>query len=336
MKGESGSPIDPLLGAALPTGAGVPVEGRVESPVSAPVATPSGPPTTTIVIGGDDDLPDATYAVEPSRSIDDPDPRRPRVDPRMKARRLAVRRAAGRRRLWWVVAAGVLVVLGLAALAVFSSSLFDVENIEVSGAVNSDPEQIAEITDDLLGQAILTADLDSIETRIETLPWVKYAQVTMDFPHTVRVQVAERTPVAAFQSADNRWRIVDLDGRVIDVLAGRPIDYVAIFGPGPDKIAGETAVEFSTIAQFVTALPPVLRPLVQSFTMDDELSVTMVLDLSTAAGGDETLVDLCAAEDLDVQQLVALMAFIETKIDRNRPPERITACRPDLVTTSST
>ena len=107
-----------------------------------------------------------------------------------------------------------MLLAGLGALAVFSSTLFDIEQIRVTGATNSDPAEIAEITDDLRGQAILTADLGVISDRLELLPWVKYAQVKMRFPHTIDIQIAERTPVAAFQSADGRWRVIDLDGRV--------------------------------------------------------------------------------------------------------------------------
>jgi cell division protein FtsQ len=317
--------LDPLVGA--PTGSVMPPPSPPLDPAASPESAGARP--RTIVIG-DDELPDATYTATNSRSPEDT--KGPRVHPRMKARRIAVRQAAGRRRVWWAAVLVVVVVLGLAALAVFSSSLFDIQHIRVSGVANSDPAEISEITDDVMGKAILTADLHSIKVRLEQLPWVKYAQVKMQFPHTVLVQIAERTPVAAFQSADGRWRVIDLDGRVIDVLAGRPIDYVAIFGPGPDKIAGESAPEYANIAQFVTALPPVLRPLVQEFEVDKDFNVSMTLALRS---GDLTQVDLCAADQLDVQQLVSLTAFVQTRLDSTKaPPARITACKPDLITTS--
>ena len=317
--------LDPLLGA--PIGPEMPAPGTPLEP-AAP-GDGAGSKLRTVVIG-DDELPDATYTNTNSRSPDEA--KGPRVHPRMRARRIAVKQAAGRRRIWWAAVLVVLLVLGLAALAVFSSSLFDIQHVRVSGVTNSDPAQIREITDDILGKAILTADLHGVKVRLEQLPWVKYAQVKMQFPHTVLVQVAERTPVAAFQSADGRWRVIDIDGRVIDVLAGRPIDYVAIFGPGPDKIAGESAPEYANIAQFVTALPPVLRPLVQAFEVDRDFNVSMTLALRS---GDLTQVDLCAAEQLDVQQLVSLTAFVQTRLDSTKaPPARITACKPDLITTS--
>ena len=133
-----------------------------------------------------------------------------------------------------------------------------------------------------------------------------------------------------------------MDGKVIDVLAGRPIDYTAVFGPGPDAIAGESALDYAKIAQFATAIPPMLRQRVQHFTVDDAMDVTMTLNLTddlALTSRDEkrfTQVDLCAAAELDVEQLVALTAFIETKVLGDpRPPLRITACQQDLVTTSN-
>jgi hypothetical protein len=341
----SGGPIDPLLAAppGAPNDAPAPVDRSVDRGADGDTdGDTEARHVTTIVIDAEDDLPAAIYTVSEARSPDDPAPTGPRVDPRMKARRIAVSQARGRRRLWWLVGVAVVVLLGLVALGVFSSSLFDIENVRVVGAANSDPQQIAEITDDLRGKPILTADLDAVERRLEALPWVARAEVRMDFPHTVVVHIAERTPVAAFQSADGRWRVIDIDGRVIDVLAGRPVDYPAIFGPGPDAIAGETVAAYAPVAQFITAIPPLLRPRVQHFEVDEEGSVTMILDLDLGApvGGPArrlTQVDLCAAADLDVQQLVALTAFVETKIDRTKaPPQQIRACEQDQVTTSGT
>jgi len=332
VPGSGGAPPDPLL---MPH----PVYHMPEPQEPAEGELSEGR-VGTIVIDAEDDLPEAIYTVQEARSPDDPGTTGPRVDPRMKARRLAVSQARGRRRFWWVIAFVVVLLLGLGALAVFSSSVFDIERVRVTGAVNSDPTQVSEITDDLLGKAILTADLTAIADRLEKLPWVKYAQVKMDFPHTVVVQLAERTPVVAFQSSDSRWRVIDVDGRVIDVLAGRPIDYTAVFGPGPDNIAGETAPQYAKIAQFTTAIPPMLRQRVQHFTVDDQMDVTMTLnlteDLTLRDERKFTQVDLCAADELDVEQLVALTAFIETKVLGDKtPPLRITACQQDLVTTSN-
>jgi cell division protein FtsQ len=161
---------------------------------------------------------------------------------------------------------------------------------------------------------------------------VKYAAIQMAFPHTIEIQIAERLPVAAFYSTDNKWRAIDIDGRVIAVLDGQPVDYPSILGPGPVAVPGDSEPDFGRVGQLITALPPKLRPLVKVFEMDQSGNVSMTLQINDKG---DTLVDLCSAKALDVRQIVALMAFINTKVDPQKsPPGRITACKPDLVTTS--
>ena len=341
----SGATFDPLL-IPLPDDT-QPTGGRTDGPtqamagqtsattlVDAPV--PADPNATTaaaprVVVIGDDELPDASYTAQSSRSPDDA--RGPRVHPRLKARRLAVRQQAGRRRVMWSVVLGSLVLLVIVAALVLSTPLFAISKIKVSGVVYTDQEQVSEITSSIRHKPILTTDLDAVERRLAALPWVKYATVQMHFPHTVVIQIAERTPVAAFLGEDNQWRPIDIDGRVIDVLEGRPVDYMAIYGAGPSLKAGESAPEYGRVAQLVTALPPALRDVVKVFEVDQQFNVSMTLAINKRG---DTLVDLCAAKNLDVLQIVALTAFINTKVDpKQAPPGRITACKPDLITTSN-
>lgn len=287
--------------------------------------------TRVVVIGGDDDLPDASYTAQPSRSPDDV--RGPRVHPRMKARRLAVRRDAGRRRLYVTAVLGAIVLIGIAAVGVLSTPLFAISTVRVNGLVYTDQEALSAITKSLRGKPILTADLNAVRDRVEALPWVKYATVAMDFPHTVVVQIAERTPMAAYLGDDNQWRVIDVEGRVIDVLEGQPVDYTAIIGAGPALKPGETATEYAKVAQLVSAIPPTLAPMVKVFEVDQQYNVSMTLAINDKG---DTQVDLCAATDLDVLQIVSLTAFINTKVNPDStPPGRIAACKADLITTSA-
>jgi hypothetical protein len=77
------------------------------------------------------------------------------MDPRVRARRIAVRRAKGRKRLIWVAIAAAILVVLVGAIAVLASSLFDVRSVDVQGAVYTDPAQLSEIVDGLKGDAIL-------------------------------------------------------------------------------------------------------------------------------------------------------------------------------------
>lgn len=334
LVGESGATSAPSsLDDPAPT-AGTGLSGRV---VTAPLAEEGNGADTVrdgtsrvVVISDHDGLPDASYTVADSRSPDAPGG--PRVHPRLRARRLAIRRKAGRRRIYWSAVAGGLLLIAVVAIGILSTPLFAVNTIRLSGIVYTDQEDIAEITKSIRGKPILTADLNSARDRLEALPWVKYASVTMDFPHTVVIQIAERTPVATFLGEDNKWRVIDVEGRVIDVLAGRPVDYMAIYGAGPLLEPGANSPEFAQVAQLVSSTPPALVPLVRHFEVDQQFNVSLTLRINKKG---DTLVDLCSAETLDIRQMVALAAFLKTKVDpKATPPGRITACKPDLVTTS--
>ena len=126
-----------------------------------------------VVIGGDDDLPDASYTAQSSRSPDEP--RGPRVHPRLKARRFGVGGRGAGRRIWWTAVLGGVVLLAIVAVGVLSTPLFAITKINVSGVVYTDQESVNDITDSIRSKPILTADLNGVRRRLEELPWVKYA-----------------------------------------------------------------------------------------------------------------------------------------------------------------
>jgi len=191
------------------------------------------------------------------------------MDPRLRARRVAVRRAEGRRRLVWVgVAVGIVLVV-VAAAALLASSLFDVTTIDVEGAVYTDPVALQAVIDDLTGEPILLVDTQDVEARLESIPWVESARVSTDFPHRVVIEIREREPVATFEGTDGRFRVIDRDGRVLDVIVGRPIAYMLVTGTNPDTDQGLFAgPPYAAVAQLVIALPPEIRAITESVGVD--------------------------------------------------------------------
>src|SRR5690606_36123729 len=104
------------------------------------------------------------------------------IEPRLRQRRIGVRRAASRKRLWWFGGIAVVLVVVIAALAVLGSSLFAVEDVTVTGNVYTDQGRLDQIVDDLTGTPVLLVDQADIEERVEEIPWVQEARVTTDFP----------------------------------------------------------------------------------------------------------------------------------------------------------
>ena len=149
----------------------------------------------------------------------------------------------------------------VATLAVLGSSLFAIDDVEVEGAVYTDEERLAAVVDDLEGTPVLRADTDAAERELEAIPWVEDAQVHTDFPHGAKIELRERSPVATFEGADGRWRVIDDDGRVLDVLDSQPVDYLLVLSAEPpSSAAGQFApAGFGAAAGLVQALTPQLR-----------------------------------------------------------------------------
>src|SRR5690606_25456851 len=141
----------------------------------------------SIVFIEDDDTGD-TVAPEAGR-----DGRRG-IEPRMRERRVAVKRAQSRKRLKWAVLAAVVVIVGVAGLAVLGSPLFAVQadQLTVTGNVYTDPDRLDEIVDDLVGTPTLRVDTQRLERELEAIPWVERARVTVDFPHSATIDIRER------------------------------------------------------------------------------------------------------------------------------------------------
>ena len=293
----------------------------------------------TVIVIGDDDRPDALYLDEESgsrlRDIHAPEddksggrstivikdldesgsiealPARSTgsMDPRVRARRIAVRRAKGRKRLIWVAIAAAILVVLVGAIAVLASSLFDVRTIDVQGAVYTDPTELSSIIDELKGDAILLVDTRQIERQLEGIAWVESARVSTQFPHRVFIDIRERKPIATFEGSDNKFRVIDRDGRVLDIVDGVPIDYMLITGANPDVERGQFAGRpFASAAQLAIALPPEVRALTESIGVD-------------ATGGNLTLqlhndltVQLGPAADLS-GKLVRLLSLVQGGLD---------------------
>jgi cell division protein FtsQ len=311
-----------------------PTESTEPSP-----STAAANPLRKLIVIGDDDRPDALYLDEESGSrlrevhtdeaegsagrstivIKDLDesgsiealPARSSgsMDPRVRARRIAVRRAKGRKRLIWVAIAAAILLVLVGAVAVLASSMFDVRTIDVQGAVYTDPSQLSAIVDDLRGDAILLVDTRQLERRLEKIPWVESARVSTQFPHRVFIDIRERKPIATFVGSDGKYRVIDRDGRVLDVVDGIPVDYMLVTGANPDVEQGQFAGRpFASAAQLTIALPSEIRALTDSIGVDATAG-NLTLELRG-----EVKVQLGPSSDLS-SKLVRLLSEVRGGLD---------------------
>ena len=285
--------------------------------------------TGTISIIGDD-LPDAAYLddeLERDSSgsgpvfIDDDgssdavlpkDASTRGIEPRIRQRRIGVKRAENRRRLWWLVLLGGVLVVVISALALLGSSLFAVDEVVVTGNVYTDPEALETIIDDLSGTPVLLVDTDDIEARVEAIPWVEDARVRTSFPDSASIEIRERTPVAAMLGTDGFVRVIDVDGRVLGLVDGQPVALVWISGPGTLDVApGQfAAIGYSSAASLVTKLTPDIRSRVDSMLVTPD-GADLVLILTSDQGPIEVRFGSALGENAQIEKLVRLQRTLD-------------------------
>mgnify|MGYP003333738375 FL=1 len=299
----------------------------------APVVTTAVPSGRRTIVIEDDDRPDTEYldaaheersthvigdlddgvVAEPAPTVGSGGPT-PAIDPRMRARRIANRRAEGRRRLVWVSAIGGAVLLVIGAIAVVASPIFDVTNVQIQGAVYTDADVLAKVTDSLKGEPVLLVDTRAAERTLEAVPWVERATVVTDFPHTVFIDIRERRPVATFQGSDQQFRVIDTQGRVLDVIAGQPVAYPLITGRHPDTARGDFAgAPYASAGRLVMVLPSDVRALLVDLGLD---SATGLLSLRLRGPAGATI-DVRLGDDAGLDdKLARLLQQVRRGLDK--------------------
>lgn len=289
----------------------------------------AAPQRTTIAIGGDNDVPDAVYlddevgaADSGTVFIDDDgtgdaiaakDATGRGIEPRLRQRRIGVRRAEGRRRLKWaaLVAGAFVVIVGV--LAVLGSGLFSVGDVDVAGLQNADREQVQAVIDDITGRPVLMVDTDLAEERLEAIAYVERARVRTDFPGGATIELRERTPVATVQGADLSFRILDAEGRVLDVIAGQPVAFVLITGTTPlDLATGQFAsVGYASASSIVTKLTPAVRSRLVSMSVTPDGSDLRFVLSNTPGDNIEVRLGGAITDDDQLERLVRLERVLD-------------------------
>lgn len=165
------------------------------------------------------------------------------------------RHRLGRRALLGLVATGLAIVLVVAGLVVlYRTPVLAVRQIRVTGTTvlaAGTVRAAARVPD---GTPLAAVDLSAVRRRVESLPPVRVARVTRDWPHTLAVAVTERTAVAAVPHG-SAYRLIDRTGLPFRTVDDRPaaLPVAVLSHPGPHD-ATTTAV-----LTVLAALTPALR-----------------------------------------------------------------------------
>ncbi len=237
-----------------------------------------------------------------------------------RERRLAERRRAVRKRLVLWAAAALLLLVGLIAL--YDSSLFTVERIEVTGNERLTADEVRVLARLPEDATLLRFPADEVRERIEADPWVAAASVSRDFPDTMLIRVEEREP-AALVDLGEEYLLVDGDGYVIEYQSLEETTALIVIrdvGDLDSKVGRRSTSEGLHNALLILAgLSPEMRAKVRAISVasidETALLTTDGVEIFFGVAEDISKKDLVAREILEEQ--VGRVVFIDVRtVDR--------------------
>ncbi|MGL6236942.1 MAG: cell division protein FtsQ/DivIB [Segniliparus sp.] len=199
-------------------------------------------------------------------------------------------------RAWGFTAVVILLVVaaGFGVWAGYFSHWFALRSIVVSGNTTITKEEVVRRLDVSAGEPLLRVDLDDQKARVEGIRVVASAQVSRDFPHTLRVEVVERAPIAYVERPGGA-HLVDKTGTDFSTVPappdGLPKLAVARVVPGDPATTAALAV--------LSQLPDELRGQVAEVDAKSEIEVSATL-------GDGRVVVFGSSQDVPHKAQVAL------------------------------
>lgn len=216
-----------------------------------------------------------------------------RIDPRFRARRVAVSRSQGRRRLRVLVAAFLAIGVVMGAWLLVNSPLLDVERMEVVGTAAISEEEVLGAAGVEIGDPLLLIDRGAVERRIEAVPAIGEARVRRELPDGLRIIVVERDPAAWARRPSGAIAILDVTGRVIGE-ADEPPALPEVIGLARVPAPGRTSEWGATAAGIPDELPAELGARVRTIAvhggavvlgLDDGIEVRLGPPRAVAAKG---------------------------------------------------
>jgi cell division protein FtsQ len=205
----------------------------------------------------------AREELDDARLIDldvDEEPPFLRGQKRVSARRSSLPKKAANRLLWAAVAATILCCAGLLLAGLYhygeKSWRFRVDSsddIEITGTENVTKAQIMEVMGADIGRNIFFVPLAQQKAQLEQIPWVESASVMRFVPNQLRVEIAERTPVA-FARVGPRISLIDAGGTLMELPQKRKYSFPVILGMNPGEPLSTRAPRMKTYDELVRDL----------------------------------------------------------------------------------
>lgn len=233
-----------------------------------------------------------------------------------------------RRSLQWqywrrvLVVSTLLALAGAAGWALLRSPMLGVRHVDVTGVgdvsvAKVTPAQVRAAGDLVPDTPLARIDLDALAARVQQLPGVASATAVRDWPHTVRVEVVERRPVATVE-AGGSWRALDSTGVVFGDYESVPAGLPAVRTARGDS--EQQASGLSEAAAVLDALEPTIAARLESVEVTSMDDITLVL-----RSGERVQWGSAAESDRKAQVLALLL---------RTPAARYDVTVPELPTTS--
>jgi cell division septal protein FtsQ len=178
--------------------------------------------------------------------------------------------SASRGWIWAVVQLAILATEIFALLLVLAQPAFRPTNLAVTGIHHVTAGDIKAALDLPQDRTIFFLSRTDLEQRIETLPWVRSAAVTLALPDRVSVRVTEWRPSAVLQVGESSYYLNDL-GKVLDP-ANEAGPLAIVNRPDLAEVkSGQTVVSpqlLPTLLQLRGGFTPAFKVSITSFTID--------------------------------------------------------------------
>lgn len=148
--------------------------------------------------------------------------------------------------------AGVPALAQAQVAAIAADAGFEVRHVRVTGTSRMDEQQVYARVLAQRNRAMPDVDVAALRAELLALPWVKDARVSIQLPHTLAIDIVERTPHAVLERPD-RLMLIDAGGVELEpVAAEKAKGMLRLAGPG----AGKQAKALETLLAAAPALAP--------------------------------------------------------------------------------
>lgn len=194
--------------------------------------------------------------------------------------RFTQRRLEFRRQRWFriLVAVLALVLIGVVVWLIWFSSALTVRSVDISGQTTLEVKQIEKAADVPIGTPLVRVDLAAIESRVQQMPRIRTAEVSRSWPHTISIEVEERTAVM-WTTIEGQIHGIDRFGVDYRTYSKKPDGLVEAKISGTDaEVRLEATRAVADVAHFLRTQKPDWIGDLRSITAQSRDSVS--LDLS--------------------------------------------------------